>query len=373
MIKVRVVRGMRTALPFASGLVALSGAVTACATPASEDVGADDSTLTVVDPGTGVFELGWAYGTPTGYAFTAKGSRDEYVRALQKMTFSIPAWFLWSQLHPSHSTPDAERLKELSAKVTITFYRDGGSYRETTVTTNGWEGGDHVYGVRATTSQFVVDRRAQSMRFSIEITDHGTSPPMTKVLDDGSFFEQPVIGGTLPQKTLLFDTVGSSLRSRVLEGGQPVQDADLSIAYTDWRAATLVDASMIDRQIGTATSYGRFGAFELPIYGDLEYEVSYGVAVDGVWQDEQPLVANAHSRLLPQNRTAYEGRIFVPQGAQSLQLYFHVKAFLKVDYSKHQNVRSRRYAEGARLLVSERWDNENGATHDNYDFATEAR
>lgn len=372
MIKVRVVRGIQTGLPLASGLIALSN-VTACASPIEEEaVDSSESALTVSNPGTGVFELGWTFGTPSGYSFTAKNSTDEYVRTLEKMTFALPAYFLWSQLYPNEPmTQDLDRLRQLSAKVTITYYKNGSSYGQTSVKTTGWEG-DQAYSLQATTSSFIVSRRAQSMRFSVKITDDGVSPPATKTMDESSFFEQPVIGGTLPQKTLLFDNYGATLRDRVLEGGQPVQGANLTIAYTDWRAATVADASSIDRQIGTATSYGRFGSFEMPIYGELEYEISYGAAVDGVWQSEQALVANSKSSVLPQSgRTAYEGSLFLPKKAKGLQLYFHVKAYLTVDYSRFTNVLSRRYEDGARMLVRERWDNENGTPRDDYDFGTE--
>lgn len=375
MIKVRVVRGIQTGLPLASGLLALSGIVTACTAPEEgEDFDSDESALTVTNPGTGVFELGWAWGTPTGYSFTAKNSTDEYVRALEKMTFSIPATFLWSQLHPSEAFPeDMARLKSLSATVSITYYKQGASYGQTSVKTTSWQG-ENAFNLTSETTSFIVSRRAQAMRFAIQIKDSGASPPVTKTLDESSFFEIAVIGGTLPQKTLLFDSVGSNLRSRVLEGGNPVRGAELALGYTDWRAATLVDASAIDRQIGTATSFGRFGPIEVPIYGELEHEITYGAAIDGVWQDEQPLVANGKSRLLPPTgRVAYEGSLSLPKSAQGLQLYFHVKTFLKVDYSKHQNVTSRRYADGERRLVREKWDNENGAVNDNYDFATEGR
>ncbi len=375
MIKVRVVRGIQTGLPLASGLLALSGVVTACTAPdAAEDFDSDESALTVTNPGTGVFELGWAWGTPTGYTFTAKNSTDEYVRALEKMTFSIPAHFLWSQLHPSDAMPeDLDRLKKLSATVSITYYKQGASYGHTSVKSTSWQG-DMTYSLTAQTASFVVNRRAQAMRFAIEITDTGTSPPMKKTLDESSFFEVAVIGGTLPEKTLLFDSNGAELRNRILEGGNPVRGADLALGYTDWRAATLVDASAIDRQIGTATSYSRFGAIEVPIYGELEYEVSYGAAIDGAWQEEKALLANGKSRLMPpMGRVAYEGSLSLPKTAQSLQLYFHVKAFLKVDYSKHQNITWRKYADGDRRLVREKWDNENGTANDNYDFVTEAR
>jgi hypothetical protein len=178
----------------------------------------------------------------------------------------------------------------------------------------------------------------------------------------------------VPNKTALFDTSGSTLRQRILEGGKPVAGANLAIAYTDWRAATLSDSSSIDRTIGDATSFGRFGAFKMPIAGELEYEISYSVAVDGVWQAEQALAANGKSRLMPAyGRVAYEGVFAMPAGAKKLEVYFHVKTFLVVDYGKFSNVGWRKYEQGQRLLVREKWDNENGAYADNYDFTTEKK
>lgn len=204
------------------------------------------------------------------------------------------------------------------------------------------------------------------------ITDE--ADPSAKVtLGQDAFHEVAVIGGTLPNKTLLFDNVGPTLRHRILEGGLVVRGTELSIGYTDWRAHTLVDASTIDRRIGSQMSYGRFGPIEMPIWGDVEYEVSYGVAIDDVRQAEQALTPNASSRLLPLGRTAFETSLAIPAGAKSLKMYFHVKAFLVVDYSKYPNATWKRYADGERILVRERWDNENGVVHDDYDFATERR
>lgn len=375
MIKVRVTRKGLVGLTSASGLLALSSGLTACtAEPASlEDVEVDESAYTVMDPGTGVFELGWAYGAPTGYAFVAKGSVDEYLRARQQMTFAIPAHYLWSRLHPNEALPqDAARLQQLSAKVKVLYVKDGAVFASRAVKTTGWQG-TQTWELAATTTSFNVHRRAQGVRFELTITDAG-DPAAQVVLGEADFPEVPVVGGKVPNKTVLFDSVGPTMRSRVLEGGLPVRGAELAIAYTDWRAATLVDASRLDRQIGTAQSYGRFGSVEVPIYGELEYEVSYDVAIDGQWQGEKLLTANAASRLVSGwNRTAFETALSLPKKAQKLEVYFHVKTFLKVDYSRYSNIRWSKYQQGERILVAEKWDNENGVVFDNYDFTTEKR
>jgi len=375
MIKVRVLRGVQAGLTGMSGLVALSSGVAACTaeTPADDFV-SDESALTVQNPGTGVFELAWAYGTGSGYAFEPHNSTDEYVRAGQKVTFAIPAHFLWSFAHPTEGLPtDLARLQKLSAKVKIVYVKDGAPYASTSVSTTGWKG-TQSYDLAATTSSFIISKRAQGVRFEVTITD-AADPGLKIVLNEAQFNDIAVFGGTLPNKTMVFDTVGSSMRQRVVEGGKPVAGSTLAIGYTDWRAATLVDASSIDRTIGNATSFGRFGAFQMNIQGDLEHEVTYAVAIDGVWQAEQPLTANAKSRLLnfAAGRTAYEGALAIPTSGKKIEIYFHVKTFLKVDYSKFSNVGWRKYADGERILVREKWDNENGVTFDNYDFGTEKR
>jgi len=41
-----------------------------------------------------------------------------------------------------------------------------------------------------------------------------------------------------------------------------------------------------------------------------------------------------------------------------------------VNYDKFSNVGWRKYQQGERILVREKWDNENAAAGDNYDFTT---
>jgi len=108
----------------------------------------------------------------------------------------------------------------------------------------------------------------------------------------------------------------------------------------------------------------------MPNYGELVHEITCASAVDGVWTGEQPLTANAKSRLMPSNgRVAYEGSVTVPSDGKKLEIYFHVRTFLVVDYAKWSTVGWRKYQQGERILVREKWDNENGASGDNYDFA----
>jgi hypothetical protein len=177
-----------------------------------------------------------------------------------------------------------------------------------------------------------------------------------------------VFGGELPLKHLLFDNLGATLRNRIIERGDLFRNNTLALSYSDWRANTLVDSFNIDRQIGTAIGFGRFGQYEMPIYGDIAYEISYGAGHDGAFSGETPLVANTNSRVLPygQGRTAYEGNVYAY--GNTLNLYFHVKAYLVADYTKYTNVTSKKYVDGQRLFLRERWDNLNGQPNNNYDF-----
>jgi hypothetical protein len=375
-IKVRVLRGVQAGLTGMSGLVALSSGVTACTAeqgPGDESFESDESALTIQNPGTGVFSLGWDYATPLGYSMSAKNSVDEYVRAGEKMTFAIPANFLWQRLYPNLGMPDAARLKQLSAKVKIIYVKADGVYANTSVSTNNTFTGSQSYDLAVLTNSFIVSKRATGLRFELTISDAADTTKKASVVAS-DLNEIPVIGGTLPNKTALFDNNGPTLRQRILEGGKPVAGGNLAIGYTDWRAATVVDSSSVDRTIGNATSFGRFGSFQMPINGELQHEITYAAAIDGAWQAEQALTANAKSKLLSgYGRVAYEGNLALPGTAKNLEIYFHVKTFLVVDYSKFSNVGWRKYQQGERILVREKWDNEHGAYADNYDFATEAK
>jgi hypothetical protein len=366
MIRVRVV----------TGVVALTGSVSGCAVQQGghEDVEVGEDAFSVADPGRGVFKMGWAYGSATGFGFQLTDSTtDEYVRVGESMSFCIPGNYLWDRLHPTEALPgDVERVRQLQATVKAVYLRNGSPIGTSTVVTDAWTG-DQPWNMSATTPSFTVHRRADAIRFEVVIAD-AVDAAAQAVIGQAELPEVYVLGADVPNKTVLFDNFGSEMRHRVLEGGLPVRGAELAIAYTDWRAQKLVDASSIDRQIGTQTSFSRFGAIEVPVFGDVEYEISYGVGLDDAWQQEQALTANASSRLLPtRSRTAWEGTLSVPTGTQGLHLYFHVKAFLKADYSKVSNVKWKKFADGERILVRERWDNENAAPGDNWDLATETR
>jgi hypothetical protein len=89
---------------------------------ADEGVDTDDSAYTVQRAGTGTFNVEYAYGTGSGYAFAGHNSLDEFVRVGERMSLVVPAYFLWSKLHPNDALPsDVARLKKLRATVKLAY------------------------------------------------------------------------------------------------------------------------------------------------------------------------------------------------------------------------------------------------------------
>ena len=81
-----------------------------------------------------------------------------------------------------------------------------------------------------------------------------------------------------------------------------------------------------------------------------------------------PLSATESSRVVAmRGRTTFQGKVPVAAGAKKLSAYVHVKAFLVADTHGAEMV-DRRYAEGARILLAERWDNLDGVAGRNYAF-----
>jgi hypothetical protein len=376
MIKVRIVRGVGAAVTGASGLLLLGGSEACSAPVATDGAGgrgdpASTSTgVTLDDAGTGTLALDYAYGeTPGGLAFLATGSVDELVRVGERLTATVPAYFIWSFTHPDEVAPDdVARGRQLTATITVSFLRAGQVTGATTLGIASWSGAE-LYALRGETGAFTVPARTDALTFDIVFGDLA-DPGRTAHLPAEIMAPVYVFGGELPLKHALFDTEGPRLRTRIVEGGRASAGADVVVTYTDWRANTVIDSYSLDRQIGTAQAFGRFGSFEMPIYGELAYEVSYGYAFDGAWQAEAAL-PEVSSRLLLSPRTAFESTLHAEEGARALSAYFHVKVFLAVDYARYGNVTSRRYAQGDRVLLRERYDNADGVAFRNYELALE--
>jgi len=355
----------------------LVGAGCAGAVPAEQEteaVGSTSSAYTVAAPGSATLELGWVY-APTGerYGFFVRSSTtDEFVRAGETLRLAVPAYVAWYALYPDLDAPDAARMQQLTIEARVSFKTGGAEVGAATAVVSSWSGGD-VYNLQGTTASFVVPAGVDALDVDFAFGDT-QDPAKRATLGGGDTAALPVIGGRVPAKTVLFDNNYGAYRRRTLEGGAPVAGAELTLGYTDWRADQRVDRYAIDRNIGSTTGYGRFGAYTYAILGELVHEVSYGIYFDDGrgWQAEQQLAARAGSPLVGNGRTSYETTLRVPAGARRMSVYFHVKTYLVANYASYPSATHRRYAEGERVLVRERWDNPSGA-FTNYDYDLEAR
>ncbi len=382
MVKVKV-RSIGVGLAGASGLMALGHGGLGCAADAvppgasqSRD-GETGSTWSAVTASAGSatldFGYGYGYGTWPNYELAVGSSTtDEYLRAGESVTVRFPASLLWSLLYPSASYPaDTARAKRLRVAVTAHAFRNGAEVATHAVgagASDPWTG-DEFWTLTLEASSFVLDSHADAIGFSAVVTDLDDAT-VTATIDADHVRPMPVLGSDIPNKTWLLDSDGSLKRQRVLEGGAPVRSAALAVAYTDYRANTVADASSINREIGTYTAFTRFGTMVAPIYGLIVHEVAIGIDQGAGFHDEQPMAPNSASRLVPLGRTAYESRIAVDAKATTLRAYVHVKTYVVADYTPYGTVLSRTYAQGERRLVRETWD-QPGGVGSNYEVSTE--
>jgi len=386
MVKVRVARDSRGSIGIGAvplSLALLNTATTAaCSAPAEaphpERSASTSSALT--DGGAGTLSLQYWYG-PNGPSllFNATNSTDEFVRVGETMTATIPAWYLWNLAHPNDPAPDADRAKQLTAQITVFFQSQGVTLATATLGIRSWTSSTpeaDFWSLTAVTSDFRIPAGTDTLDFALDIADLADASASAHETS-AAFAEIAVFGGDPIRKHAVFDIDATTLRERVIEGGDPVRGADLQITYTDWRANTIVDSYSLDRNIGTARVFGRFGAFEMPITGDLAYEISYGWFADdgGGWRGESLLPANKASRVLGANsgRTAFETTIYAPDGATKLDFYFRVKVYVVADYARWGEVTYRRYNQGDRILLRDRYDNMGGVPFQNYELPLEDR
>jgi hypothetical protein len=370
MVRVKV-RHVRAGVAGASGLVLIGNAAACVLNTPDDGARATSAADTIADPGSGTLTLGGAIlPASESYVFSlTQSTTDEFVRVGERLTIALPSYFVWTALHPSDGVPmpDAAHVGALKVKVEVQFI-GAGDVRGRATLAGTWSG-DNEWSMTSTTESFVIPSVVDTLAFDVTIDDPADGAHVELASLD--FASVPVFGGELPLKHAIFDNSGSTLRQRIVEGGHLVAGASAMLTYSDWRADEIVDKMMIDRDIGTVQSYGRFGPIVVPIYGDLVYEISTAFTFDGIYfSGEIPLNATTRSRVVNgQGRTAYETTIYATQNATKLDLYFHVKAFLVVDYSKYGNsVVSRRYNQGDRILVRERWDNLNGQAFQNYEL-----
>jgi hypothetical protein len=371
------IRHVRAGVATASSVALVGNAGLGCALTQAEQaerVESNASSATAVDPGTGVFDLQPTYAGATGptFLFNTTGTTDEFVRVGESITLTAPAWVLSQLVETSGVTPDVAMAEAYRITFHVELRHAGAVVERKDVRVTSFTGQD-FYSLVAHSQSFVIPARTDAIAIGLTVIDPSQNDKKAEVTLP-EVREVPVFGGEGKRKHLVFDNSYGTLRERVVEGGNPKAGADAVVTYTDWRADTLVDKGSIDREIGTATGYTRFGSYDMPIFGDVVYEIAYGAAFDDVWAQEQVLAATTTSRVLPlAGRTAYEADLALLPSARKMDLYFHVKAILVVDYARWGNVTSRRYGQGDRIVVRERWDNLHGQAGQNYDFPVDRR
>jgi hypothetical protein len=378
MMKVKV-RKVGTALIGAATMMAAAG----CATTVSDDTGAPrevqigsaSGAYSVQNPGSALLTFNGTYG---GYEFelsVSTSSTDEFIRSGESLTINFPAYYIWQALHPdNYEEPDLARVQQTSAKVQVFYFKDGEPVGSATVTAGNWSG-DAYWILYAATEAFVVPAGVDQVKFAVQYIDAGDTSAVPAPIDASRVRPLTVFGGDLPDKSLLFDAQNGELRQRMIEGGGPVTGADLVLGYTDWRADTVVDAMKLDRQIGTYKASTRFGLQIQPIYGQVVHEVSVGVFFDDGqgWRAEAPMTPNGASQFVQQQswRTIFESKVAIPNNATQMKIYYHVKTYLVANYNVYGEITWKKYGDGEKILLAERWDNPSGPSS-NYDVGVEA-
>ncbi len=383
MMKVKV-RKVGAVVLGASSLLGATETITGCSAdttspdtsgePDGIALGEASSAYSITNPGSALLTLNGTYGGWEYELMLSNSTTDEFVRSGETLSVMIPAWFVWQRLHADQwEEPALERVQKTKAHLALHYYRDGHEVSSQTLTTSGYTG-EAYWILYATTESFVVPAGVDEIRVGFAFTDDDDAAA-TGSIDVSVVRPVTVFGGDLPDKTVLFDNDGQTLRQRILEGGAPVRGADLSVGYTDYRADTVVDASKLDRRIGKQQAYTRFGSGIADMFGMLVHEVSIGVYFDDGqgWREEQLLTAKANSTFAPQNwRTSYEGRVAIPSNATKMQVYYHIKTWLVADYSRYGGqITEKWYQDGQRILLAEKWDNPAGPSS-NYDLGVEA-
>lgn len=356
---------MKTTHLAAAALLLLTAACSVSPSNDGNESAAGDTTTT---PGAVLrYDIG---GGHTRFDVTA--SADEYLRNGETITLSVGAdqiLSIYDQAFWNGASIDGQaRLTRGGATVgtvPVSFAHGFGP------------NSDPLFRV-ATSEPLVIPAGADSIAF--ELTLHYQPDPAHGVYNNEAPLQTApltVIGAYAPNKLALFDTNGAALRARVLEGGDLAAGAQLTVAYTDYRAETILDADHIDTSVAQAEQIidrgGDYGSPQ-PINGTLEYEVSVGLYDDvRGWMPEVPLTENQNPELLVQTdnpRFDFTHTADVPASATKVQCYFHVKAFLVAPASYYGKVTSQRFAPGSRSLVAETFDSQNGA---NYGFTAAPR
>lgn len=360
MIKVRILTGMTAASAAAFALPALAG----CTTTAADAVttGTENNTESIAGAGQLVLH-GWSL----SYQSTSGG--DEFIRVGERLkavvdfndTVSLVAYSdaaLQQQLHA-----DPTQLKVTAA---ITYTRGDGTTFDAAPLPLAWKPGAGGQ-LAGSSDELVIPSGVRSMKLELVAAfPHAGIPQTVNILQSQNIQSELVVfGAYAPNKLALFDTNGAERRTRVIEGGAIVPGSQATLSVTDWRLDTVVEKYSLDLRCGQKTSASRFGPILVDAIGELQYEVSAAVSTDGGSTYEPvglakvvkpPVFARTDG-----SRYTLEHEVAIPQNAgPSMKVAFHVRAFLQVPSYAPGEIQNARYAPGARILLKDVWDNNDG-------------
>jgi hypothetical protein len=360
MVKVRILTGMTAASAAALAMPSLVG----CAAPTQDEVdtGSDNNTASVAGAGQLVLH-GWSL----NYQSTSGG--DEFVRVGERMkvavdfndTVNMVAGSDQALAQDLRATPS-----KLEVNLLVTYTRGDGTTSDLAPLPLAWKPGASNQ-LAGASDEFVVPSGVRSLRIELAAKFPRTGiPQTTNILQSQSIPRELVVfGAYVPNKLALFDTVGGTKRTRVVEGGGIVRGAHATISVTDWRLDTVSDKSSLDLRCGQKTSGSRFGPVQVDALGSLEYEVTAAVSTDGgatyspvglAKVGKPPVFSRADGF-----RYTHETGVDIPQNAgPSVKVAFHVRAFLQVPTFAPGEIQNARYAPGARILLKDVWDNNDG-------------
>jgi len=379
MLKVKV-RKIGVAVAGATSMLALGQSTMGCAFDATPESGDGEEPTgqarQAIEPGSATLMVQvQSWGDQEIGLTVQNATTDEFVRVGESLSVDVRASDFWWLAHPSGSTgyDDIDRLEKLNVQVTAYFYHNGTLGSSETVSLASWSDATSAWELIGTTDSFVVPDGTDVIQFSYQVTDAGDASVNLEIPREQA--SRVVVFGDRPEKHIVFDNDFSELRERVIEGGDLPRGRDVMVGYSDHRADTVANASALNTEIGTQKNHGRFGPDIIPIHGKLAHEVTLGMQVDGVWGQEAPMVQRLDSAMVSRSqpwsrRFAFERRVSVPAVASQIAMFFHIKTYLEVDYSRYPNAVDRYYDDGDRILVSEVWDN-NGGSGNDYHFDTQ--
>jgi hypothetical protein len=320
MIKVKILQDVGLGLAGAAAALAGTGQL-GCATETADSAGTTNTAVTdAVSAGTGKISLDYYE-----FAYASTSGGDEFIRVGEKLTIEASAAMV-SEFIASNSAPstyavvaeivyqglDGSSIGKLS--VPMKYAKTSGSF---------------------TSQSFKVAKNAPELKVTLSVTADGKTYEVGA--NDYTHNTFAVFGAFLPNKLILFDNdAQGALRSRVIEGGKVVPGANVTVAYTDWRADGVVDKVSLNTLIGDGQVYSRFGISTVPISGQLTYEITAWYSTDGgtTWTNgvlearDNPDVLDFPGQGY---RTAYEKTFQLPNGASDLKIGFEVKAVLVAD------------------------------------------